>query len=316
MKNIAIILKCYAIKIKLKRMKMKGVDVSFKSKILKLSILIMLILVLIPVVAAENSTETFFQEYDVADDEVSVEEYVFTETYYSDEDTQAETSQTHEADIVCRENNQADDVIEPVGESILMNDDDVNILAENQDSVFETHDLVIEEIDQNTQELLVSDFEEIDDDVNETSDEGLTVDNIPLEKESFSIPVFKLNVIFNLSHFFGEMKLYKTSSFKTSSFGRYLIKNYENEEMILRGSYAVIFDNINGNVIICDSEDYNNKNIGDFIYSIDNSVIGEGAEIIFYAGFTYFDTIFTNELLTVFDELFNDDVFFAVDFLK
>lgn len=287
---------------------------NFKSKILKLSIFIMLILVLIPVVAAENSTETFYEEYTVADEEVSVEEYTFTENYYyySEEDAQVETSQTHEVDVVGEKINQIEDEIESVNESILMNDDDVYIFDENQEFIFENSDIIIDEIDQ---ELLISDFEEIDDDVNEGSDDGLTVDNIPLEEESFSTPIFKLNILFTLSHLFDERQLYKTSSYKTSSFGRYLVKNYDNEE-ILRGSYAIVFDNINGNIIICCNENFNDKNIGDFIYSIDNSVIGDGAEIFSNTDFTNFYTIFSNEFPTYFDELFKTDEYFAVDFYE
>ena len=47
---------------------------NFKSRKLKLSILFMLVLVLIPAIAAEDSSEAFFIEYEDQNDEVIVEE--------------------------------------------------------------------------------------------------------------------------------------------------------------------------------------------------------------------------------------------------
>lgn len=118
---------------------MKGVDMRFYSKILKLSIILMLVLVLIPAVSAENSTETFFEEYDVADDEVYVEEYAFSDEYY-EEDAQVDASEYHEIEID-HGNDNVEDVLYFINESVEMNGDDVNIIIAEEKSALDTQDM-------------------------------------------------------------------------------------------------------------------------------------------------------------------------------
>mgnify|MGYP003300972518 CR=1 FL=1 len=74
---------------------------NFSSKILKLSILIMLVLVLLPVIAAEDSSEAFFVEYEDVSDEVFV-----VEEYEPVDLAQEQASLSHEIEIDYKEYNK------------------------------------------------------------------------------------------------------------------------------------------------------------------------------------------------------------------
>ena len=116
---------------------------NFKSRILKLSIIIMLVLVLIPVVAAEDSSESFFIEYaDQIDEEVVVEEsYSIEEVEYAQEDVSVSSEvpaveEKYEKNFAHMES----------GEEIEEFNSDISI-SEQDCSVVEAHDIVEEKED-------------------------------------------------------------------------------------------------------------------------------------------------------------------------
>ena len=136
----------------------------------------MLVLVLVPVVAAENSTDTFYVEYDVADDEVYVEEYGFSE-YSSDYSDAQESSYTHEVEV--ESDNDYGDQLGTVDESIKMNDDDVNILIAEEESALEPQDIVVNDEEESTVSLMEDvEFPDINENaISECSDDECILDS-------------------------------------------------------------------------------------------------------------------------------------------
>ena len=118
---------------------------NFKSRILKLSILFMLVLVLIPAIAAEDSSEAFFIEYEDPNDEVIVEE---TDSIEEMNQAQVDVSPSSEvADDI--EVSSQDTPVQDQSE-IEESDEDTNIIIipeQTECSVVETHDVIEENND-------------------------------------------------------------------------------------------------------------------------------------------------------------------------
>jgi len=276
---------------------------NFNSKILKLSIIIMLVLVLVPVVAAENSTDTFYVEYDAADDEVYVEEYGFSE-YSSDYSDAQESSYTHEVEV--ESDNDYGDQLGTVDESIKMNDDDVNILIAEEKSALEPQDIVVNDEEESTVSLMEDvEFPDINENaISECSDDECILDSESI-KISYNIPVFEFNVLNKLSILLNDIILCNTTSFKTTGYHRSLVKNLDLKNLVLNDDLACMGSKYVDGVVIMDlnDQDYNDKFIGDFAYSIDNSIIGdEEFAYLFPAYFSYFDTFCNNDFYLTFDD--------------
>ena len=282
---------------------MKGVDMRFNSKILKLSIILMLVLVLIPAVSAENSTETFFEEYDVVDDEVYVEEYAFSDEYY-EEDAQVDASEYHEIEID-NGNDNVEDVSYFINDSVEMNDDDVNIIMAEEKSALDPQDIVIND-NESTTINICSDFNEISDDVNESSDDEFTLETQCIDDNTVNISISKFNVMsVNLS-FLDKVIFCNSFSFKTTNFSRNIMKKLDIKDNLLNDNWACVYYNVNGIVVFeLNDGEINEKHIGDFAYCIDNSIFGdEGRHFCELATFSTFnniydDTSFVNEFYAV-----------------
>lgn len=292
---------------------MKGVDMNFKPNILKLSIIIMLVLVLIPAIAAENSTETFFEEYEVAEEEVCVEEYVFSDEYY-EEAAQVETSKSHEIEAV-NEDDYIDDASCFVNESVKMNDDDVNVIVAEEKSALDPQN-IIDDAENQTTELLCGDFTEINDNIIESSDDEITLETQSIDVNTVNISISNFNVMtFNLS-FLNNVIFCSPFSFKTTGFSRNILKNLDIKDDLLNDDWVCVYYNVNGIVVIqLNDGEIIEKHIGDFAYSIDNSIIGdEGRHFCELATFSTFNNIydntsFVNEFLYKTVE-FSSDIYF------
>ena len=271
---------------------MKGVGMNMKSNILKLTLLTVLVLVLIPVVAAENSTDTFYIEYDVGDDEVCIEEYQNFDNIQ--DDAQVKSSSDNEIDLETDGSNINIDKSSEVDKSFDYVDDK-NIIAD-YDSALEPHDIVSVE---NNCSLLddCADFSDVDFDVNESSDDGFTVETDYLKESLFTVPNFKiLYIIDNFLDLTEDTIFCQTCSFNMSNSARTILKNLELKESLLNDNFAVVYYMYaNGVVVIqVNGEDFNNKNLGDFVYSIDNSIIGsEAISFVFLTG-SFLNTSFSN----------------------
>ena len=139
---------------------------NFKSRILKLSILFMLVLVLIPAIAAEDSSEAFFIEYEDPNDEVIVEE---TDSIEEMNQAQVDVSPSSEvADDI--EVSSQDTPVQDQSE-IEESDEDTNIIIipeQAECSVVETHDVVEEGLDI---EKITEDPNKVVNDINENDNE-------------------------------------------------------------------------------------------------------------------------------------------------
>lgn len=280
---------------------------NFKSQILKLTIIMMLVLVLVPAVSAENSTESFFVEYDVADDEVYVEECTFSEVYF-EEDAQVETSTSHEIDSVSPIDHQANDVSCGVNETIKISDD-VNVITAEEESALDPQDIIIDD-EKESAEILCSDFSEISNDINESREDDFILETQSIDCCPVDISISKFNVMSN--HLFHLDKLIFCSSFSynTTNFGRNLLKNLDTKDNLLNDNWACIYYAVNSVVVIeLNDAEIIEKHIGDFAYSIDNAIFGDecGLTFDFLAIFSNFNPVYDDDFLykTV-DEFFDD----------
>lgn len=260
-------------------MNMNGVAMNFKFGILKLSILIMLVLVLLPAIAAEDSSEAFFVEYTHESDEVVVEE---SGQIYEIEEAWEDVSPSYEMKMTIDEEELGEDVHfhDQSGEI----DDAVMIQEEVECSVVETYNNIneIEERD----ELFNNEFcEDVIDNVNyndiDDVDRDVTIENVNIIKQGSIIFNFEevkdnSNIIL-INELFTEAANYETHTFKRS-----LIKGFElkNNLLINQDVSFISADNsmdLDGDIIVC-----TDKITTDFVFSIDNSVVG-GADLIIFS---------------------------------
>jgi hypothetical protein len=118
---------------------------NFKSRILKLSILFLLVLVLLPAIAAEDSSEAFFIEYEDPNDEVIVEE-----TDSIDEMNQAQVDVSPISEVADDIEVSSQDTPVQDQSEIEASDEDTNIIIipeQAECSIVETHDVVEENND-------------------------------------------------------------------------------------------------------------------------------------------------------------------------
>lgn len=266
---------------------------NFKSKILKLSIIIMLVLVLIPAIAAEDSSESFFVEYadesdeDIVEESDSIDEVEQTQVEDVSVDSEIVSSEfSDESDII--NNNINDEKSEEIQiednhcEDPIEENQDTVIIPEHIDcSVEETHNIIEER--ENNNNIYFDNYENVSDDVNNDVDEyrncELTIENICIINHG---SVFNSKSNLNVDAINHALINTATLNFETQSFKRGLIKVSElKNNLLINQDISFIFaDNlmadVDGDVIIC-----NDKTSNDFIFSIDNSVVGDGNLIIF-----------------------------------
>lgn len=259
---------------------------NFKSRILKLSILFMLVLVLLPAIAAEDSSEAFFIEYEDPNDEVIVEE---TDSIEEMNQAQVDVSPSSEvADDI--EVNLQDIPVQDQSE-IEESNEDTNIIIPEQAkcSVVETHDV----IEENNDDEKITDLycenvvENINhnncNDVNEDSGCEQIIDDISIINQGSIInSEISYNNLIVVSGVYMEANCFKTNSFKRSLTKVLELKN----NLLINNDIRFIFadnlaDNVDGDVIICAD-----KITTDFVFSIDNSVIGD-ENLIFFVTTSY-----------------------------
>lgn len=236
--------------------------------ILKLTIVLMLVLVLIPVVAAEDFSESFYIEYaDESSEDVIVDySYSIEEVDHAFEETSL--------DIKI-------DEVEPV-EEISTHEDyhSVELIEEGYDDIViehvessyeETHDIFPENPDINY--ISNENFADIcDEDINENEDDLTYIEKIHINHVS----------LFNSKHDYNancvlinELFLGTTNS-ETSDFKRSLSKILElKNDILINLDIEMISDElieiVNSDIIVSI-----NKISTNFIFSIDNSVFADG----------------------------------------
>ena len=271
-----------------------------KTEILKLSIICMLILVLVPAVSAEDSIESFYIGCVEESDDVIVEEY-----YSLDEDEYAPKKTSDETKINREYTSNHEDYS---SELIEVNNEDV---VEQNDCSFDvTHNIIeTENTYINTENL--NDITEHDD-IDEYEDE-LTNDDISvINQGSLFISKFEdYNIKFILIN---DMLYNQSAEFNTtSSFKRSIQKFLElKNDILINQDVQMILDDlidyVDGDMIKCI-----NKVTTDFVFSIDNSVIGDEDGILintpYFLKFTpCFNTFIRCDILTV-------ELFFRGDFI-
>ena len=194
---------------------------NFKSRILKLSILFMLVLVLLPAIAAEDSSEAFFIEYEDPNDEVIVEE---TDSIEEMNQAQVDVSPSSEvADDI--EVSSQDTPVQDQSE-IEESDEDTNIIIipeQAECSVVETHDV----IEENNDDEKITDLycenvvENINhnncNDVNGDSGCEQIIDDISIINQGSLVnSEISYNNLIVVSEVYMEANCFKTNSFKRS----------------------------------------------------------------------------------------------------
>lgn len=260
-------------------MNMNGVAMNFKSGILKLSILIMFVLVLLPTIAAEDSSEAFFVEYTYESDEVVVEE---SGPIYEVEEAWEDVSPSYEMKMTINEEELGEDVHfqDQSGEI----DDAVIIQEEVECFVVESHN-IIDEIEGSDELFNNEFFEDVIDNVNyndiDDIDCDVTIENVSIIKQGSLI--FNFDEVKNNSNSILINELFtEAANYETHTFKRSLIKAFElKNNLLINHDVSFIFaDNcmdVDGDIIIC-----TDKITNDFVFSIDNSVVG-GADLIVFS---------------------------------
>lgn len=280
---------------------------SFKSKILKLSIILMLILVLIPAVAAEDSDESFYIEYAESEEVIVEESYSIDEVEYGFEDTSenndvGEDEYSHE-DLQTCEVEQAHDDISAPDDHLMQEEPDV-VLIEPEEGLNDAAHYILD-----NDENYISYDNDIED-INEHNEDDLTIEEVSVTNQG-SLFVSKNDCNFKIIIMIGELLMETT--FKTSGFNRSLSRILELKNDILINRDVEIFGNDltavdDGSIIVCI-----NKISSDYVFSIDNSVVGEGNMILVYNPcflkfYPYFNAYLSCGLLTF-------ERFFAGDFV-
>lgn len=264
-------------------MNMNGVAMNFKSGILKLSILIMLVLVLLPAIAAEDSSEAFYVEYTYE----SAEEVIVEDSgpVYEVEEAWEDVSPNYEMKMTVDEEEIGEDV-HFQDQSAVEIDDAVMIQEEVECSVVETYNNNIDVIEEGD-ELFNNEFcEDVIDNVNyndiDDVDRDVTIEDFRIIKQGSVIFVSEevndnSNIIL-INELFTEATNYETNGFKRSLIKALELKN----NLLINQEVSFVFaDNcmadVDGDIIVC-----TDKITTDFVFSIDNSVVG-GADLIIFS---------------------------------
>lgn len=268
---------------------------NLNSKILKLSLIIMLILLLIPSASAMDSEGSFYQEYEVPEDEGIVEEY----GSYDVVDTQIDISSDY-----CYED---EDLIDDSGisqQTVSDSEDEVEIAELNLDSAPETHDIIDQDIDEVDFGVTSQDIDNIINNVDETSSDELTYETISVNYQG-SIFISKYDTTFNYNLINQILYTGMTTTFKSTSLNRSVLKVLELKNNLLTKQDMQTFLDDNeideaDDFIVCIS-----NTSTDFAYSIDNSIVGDECRIFFIGNSCFlkfypcFDAIFCCKPLTV-----------------
>ena len=244
-----------------------------KSKILKLSIILMLILVLIPVVAAEDSSESFFIEYaeESSEDVIVEESYSIEEVEYAQEDTVI-SSEYGEVEAEYEDLSTYDNHLE---ESIEDNCDATN-MGHVECSAEVSQNI---QVNEDSNYISSENFADISKDIFENNDCEIATDDISvisqgsffISENDYNSYVFLINTVLNT----------QTTNYETSSFNSGLTKILELKNNILTNqNVQIIF--LNDLIFDVDSDIVGciNKATTDFVFSIDNSVVGDENEIL------------------------------------
>ena len=287
-------------------MNMKVSMMNVKSKILKLSIILMLILVLIRVVAAEDSSESFFIEYaeESSEDVIVEESYSIEEVEYAQEDTVI----SNEYDGVEAEYEDPSKYDNPLEESI---EDNCDANIEHIECSGEVSQNI--QLNEDSNYISSENFADISKDIFENNDCEIATDDISvisqgsffISENDYNSYVFLISTVLNT----------ETTNYETSSFNRGLTKILELKNNILTNhNVQIVF--LNDLIFDVDSDIVGciNKATTDFVFSIDNSVVGDGNEILILCSscFLKFNPCFyafiSCDFLTV-------DGFFGCDFI-
>lgn len=242
-------------------MNMKVSMMNVKSKILKLSIILMLILVLIPVVAAEDSSESFFIEYaeESSEDVIVEESYSIEEVEYAQEDTVI-SSEYGEVEAEYEDLSTYDNHLE---ESIEDNCDATN-MGHVECSAEVSQNI---QVNEDSNYISSENFAEMGKDIFENNDCEITTDDISvisqgsffISENDYNSYVFLINTVLNT----------ETTNYETSSFNRGLTKILElknkNEILILCSSCFLKFNPCFYAFISCDFLTVDGFFGGDFI---------------------------------------------------
>lgn len=239
-----------------------------KSEILKLSIIFMLILVLIPVVAAEDSSESFYIEFAEESDDVIVEEsYSIDEVEY----TPVETSVYSEIEEYDQEymNNQEEDY-----SADLIEENNEDVIIEQYDCSFDvTHNIIeTENTYINTENLTdIADYDDIDEYEDELTNDDISVINqgslFISKSDDYNIKlIFMSEILYNQAAEFDTTTCVKRSILKFLELKNNILINQDVQIIF----FDDLIDNVDGDIIKCI-----NKATSDFVFSIDNSVIGD-----------------------------------------
>ena len=266
---------------------------NYKSEILKFSIIFMIILVLIPVATAMDSNDTFYEEYDCSDNEDVIAEYDNCEVEDTQEDLSSDSHNSEDfQENNIEENSDYDSEIETDGEE----DEIKSVIEFNNYSADVTHEVIDSSQSSGNQIELTTDFEQISYDINESSDEELTIEEISVEIKCSFISKFNIESKNSLDDI-----LHCGNGNFSKNYHRYLFKVIELKNHLLMSNFTplddIITDNADGQLIVSI-----NKITTDFIYSIDNAIIKDGYSV-FLSGFCflnfstyYFDAAFSCEL--------------------
>lgn len=269
----------------------------------------MLVLVLIPAIAAQDSSEAFFIEYSDESDEVIVEE---SDSIAEIEEVQNEVSVISEVEEDIEES-YSDTPVQDQSFEIEENDDADIIISEQIDCSGVTHD-IIEEVD-DEQVSSVYYYENISkslDDIDEMGEE-LTIKNISI---NYQVSVFNSKVDKFDNNIILIHNLYmETANNEIHCYKRSLIKFLELKNDLLVNQCIQVLSTDN----LIDDEDIEivtcaDKITGDFVFSIDNSVIGDENAIIFVSA------SYCLNFIPCFDafvccNFFLDEYFFGGDFV-
>ena len=234
----------------------------------------MLVLVLLPVIVAQDSSEAFVG-YSDESDEVVVE---VSNPIYEIEYAQDDVSLFYERGEEISEEEYIEDV--PVHDYSTEIEDAIIIEEQIECSAVETHDIVDEINEENEVNVYcenVIDNVNCNDDIDLDSDRDVTIGNVSI-KHGFIIFIseeFKHDII--LINELTEAANYETYCFKRSLIKVFELKNnlLINQDVLFVFADYFIAD-VDEDIIIC-----TDKLKTDFVFSIDNSVVGDENLIIF-----------------------------------
>ena len=254
----------------------------------------MLILVLIPAIAAEGAGESFYIEYvDDFTSEAIVEESISTDIIEYNQQEASYSSNFAEVDV----GSEISDIeyssgftiqSNSINQSIEDNYDAVLILEQENSPVFETQ-AILEETENDSITTFIDEIiSDIDsNDIYESSDEELTVEDTGVIKQDSLFYLKHENIIYlTFKEIYDNTINYNTSGFKRTSVKILELKNDLLINQDIKNVFSEDIFELDGDAIVCI-----NKATTDFIFSIDNSVIGDEKLVFLVCSFSCFNFI-------------------------